>query len=57
MKILHIHRSEPDEPTKTLIEILSEGEEAMVYNLYDEGADYERLIDLIFNHDKVVTWW
>ena len=57
MKILHIHRSEPDEPTKTLIEILSEGEEATEYSLYDKNADYEKLIDLIFDHDKVVSWW
>jgi hypothetical protein len=39
------------------MEILSEGEEAAELNLYEEGADYEKLIDMIFEHDKVITWW
>ncbi len=58
MKVLHILKSEPDENTKTLMDLMSEGEETTVYPLYDDaGADYEKLIDLIFDHDKVVSWW
>ena len=57
MKILHILKTEPDNNTKTLIDILSEGEEATVFCLYDKQVDYEKLIDLIFEHDKTISWW
>ena len=57
MKMLHILKSEPDENTRTFIEILSEGEEAAEFSLYEDAADYETLIDMIFAHDKVITWW
>ena len=57
MKLLNILKSEPDENTRTFIEILSEGEEATEFSLYEEAAEYEKLIDMIFEHDKVITWW
>jgi sulfur transfer complex TusBCD TusB component (DsrH family) len=57
MKLLHILKSDPDENTKTFIEILSEGEEAIEVSLYEDAVDYEKLIDMIFEHDKVITWW
>jgi len=57
MKTLHILKTEPDSNTKILMDILSNGEEASVFKLYDGQADYERLIDLIFEQDKIVSWW
>ena len=57
MKILHTPKSEPDEATKLLMEILSEGEESTVFPLHDEDPDYEKLIDLIFQNDRVISWW
>jgi hypothetical protein len=57
MKLLHILKSDPDENTKTFIGILSEGEQAAEFRLYEEATDYEKLIDMIFEHDKVITWW
>lgn len=57
MKLLHILKSDPDENTRTFIEILSEGEEATEISLFEEAADYDKLIDMIFEHDKVITWW
>ena len=57
MKLLHILKSEPDERARTLMDILSEGEEATEFILYEEAADYEKLIDMIFEHEKVITWW
>ena len=57
MKILHILKSEPDENTLNLMGMLSQGEDATVFRLYGEEADYEKLIDLIFDHDRVVSWW
>ena len=57
MKILHILKSEPDENTLNLMGMLSQGEDATEFRLYGEEADYEKLIDLIFDHDRVVSWW
>ena len=56
MKTLHILKTEPDSNTKTLIDILSKGEEATIFRLY-EDQDCEKLIDLIFEHDKTISWW
>ena len=57
MKILHIFKKEPDEETKKLVELMSEGEEIKQFELYKGDPNYEQLIDLVFEHDKVVTWW
>jgi len=57
MKLLHILKSEPDANTKTLMAIVSEGNEASQFPLYDVHVDYEALIDRIFAHDKVISWW
>jgi len=59
MKILHIYKSAPDDTTKTLVGILSEGKEVTEFPLYQGEPDYEKLIDVIFehDHDKVITWW
>ena len=59
MKILHILKTEPDNNTKTLMVSLgeSQGKETSVFTLYDEQTDYEELIDLIFEHDKIISWW
>ena len=57
MKILHILRSEPDEVVKTLIKASSEGLEAKQFELYREDVDYDTLIELVFEYDKVICWW
>ena len=57
MRLLHILKSEPEDNTQTLMEILSKGEETTIFPLYEEEPDYEKLIDLIFEHDKVISWW
>jgi hypothetical protein len=50
-------KSEPDDNTKRLMDILSEENESTVFPLHEEGADYEKLVDLIFENDKVISWW
>jgi hypothetical protein len=57
MTLLHILKSEPDNSTKTLMDILSSGEETTLFGLYKDNADYEKLIDLVFDHDKIISWW
>ena len=59
MNILHIYKTAPDETTKTLVGILSEGKEMSEFTLYQGEPDYGKFIDLIFehDHDKVISWW
>ena len=58
-KILHLFKTEPDETQQTLIRILSMEQECREIRLYqlEEEVDYEEVIDLIFDYDKVITWW
>lgn len=57
MKVLHIYKSEPDEKVKTLAAAWKEGNEVVEFHLYQSPVDYERLIDLIFESDKVLSWF
>jgi len=57
MKCLHILKSEPDENTRRLIEILSGGEEPELFPLYEGEVDYDKLLELIFERDRVISWW
>ncbi len=57
MKILNILKTEPDEVTRILIDAVSEGEESSFFNLYEADPDYGHLLDLVFENDRVVSWW
>ena len=57
MKTLHILKSEPDNNTHTLMDILSKDAETTVAKVYEESTDYEDLIDQIFAHDRTICWW
>jgi hypothetical protein len=57
MKLLHILKSEPDENTRRLIENLSAGEDSEFFSLYEGDVDYDKLLDLIFEYDRVISWW
>jgi hypothetical protein len=57
MKILHILRSEATPDVEQLTSILSKGQEATRFPLYQDQVDYDRLIELVFDNDKVICWW
>ena len=57
MKILHILKSKPDEVTKTLMGLISDGEESSTFSLYESDPDYAKLLDLIFENDRTISWW
>jgi len=58
MKVLHIIKSKPDETTKKLIELYKEGDNLNKFLLlYESEPDYEKLIDQIFSHEKIISWW
>ena len=57
MKMLHLIKSEPTPDVLKLVDILSEGQEATRFTLYEGPADYDRLIELVFSNDQVISWW
>ncbi len=56
MSILHILRSEPDDQLEELIQAVTAGE-ATTVALYREPIDYDELVQEIFSHDRVISWW
>lgn len=55
MKILFIIREEPDETTRKIMEIQSQGNETVTIYIQSE-MDYDRVVDEIVNSDKVISW-
>ena len=56
MSTLHILRSEPDDQLEELIQAVTAGEPTTVA-LYREPIDYDQLVQEIFGHDQVMSWW
>lgn len=56
MNTLHILKTLPDSTTMSLITALGGNKDATLVKI-DDSTDYERLIDLIFEHDQVISWW
>ena len=57
MKVLHIYKTEPDEAVQTLARAWNDGNEVTEFHLHQTPVDYERLIDLIFENDNVLSWF
>ncbi len=57
MKILHILRTQPDQTVETLIKSSTNGDEPKAAELYKTDIDWAALVDDIFAHDKVISWW
>jgi hypothetical protein len=60
--ILHILRSEPDETVEALVSALADRAGTTVVCLYSDSVnalpvDWDRLLDDIFSHDRVICWW
>lgn len=60
-KILHLLRSEPDDTVTELISAMS-GNGATVVSLYPDEINgtkinWDRLVEDIMAHDKVISWW
>ncbi|MBW2053298.1 MAG: hypothetical protein JRG97_12970 [Deltaproteobacteria bacterium] len=56
MKILHIFKAEPDDVTDTLVEAWGGINEVTRICLYQKPVDYDQLIGLIFESDRVLCW-
>ena len=60
-KILHILCAEPDDTVQRFIDSISGDGGVSVVSLYDDGithlpVDWQRLVDDIFAHEKVICW-
>jgi len=57
MKILNVYRSEPDDTTKKLVEIVTRDRDADSFDLNVDQPDYAALVDKIFDADQTICWW
>ena len=59
MKILHILRTHPDVTVEKLIQGATNGDRSKVTALYEfqNDQDWSKLVDEIFENDKVISWW
>lgn len=59
MKILHILRIRPDVTVKKLMQGATNGDRSKVAALYEfkDEQDWSKLVDEIFDNDKVISWW
>lgn len=57
MKILNIYRSEPDNTTKTLVEIVTRDRDSESFFLNTDTPNYDQLVDMIFEADQTICWW
>ena len=57
MKVLHVHKSEPDEIIKKLASSSLTHDEVRQYVIYNGDVDYDKLIELVFEYDKIICWW
>ena len=58
MKLLHLYKSPPDDSLKNITHALAEAaEECHEVHLYAGSVDYRQVLELIFQHDRVICWW
>lgn len=57
MKILHIMRTLPDDMVALFITGTSQGHDIKSFPLYQDPVDYDRLVQDIFESDRVFSWW
>ncbi|MBI4849308.1 MAG: hypothetical protein HY808_12165 [Nitrospirae bacterium] len=56
MKVLHIINDKPTELSKKIIDTQSKAHEVKVIELSKKTVSYEKIVDEIFSHDKVISW-
>jgi len=57
MKILYILRTRPDVTVEKFMQTITNGDRSQVKKLYEDKIDWSKLVDDIFDHDKVISWW
>jgi hypothetical protein len=57
MKVLHVLKSVPDETVNMFKSGFAQSDEVQEFEMYKGDVDYDKLIDLVFESDKVICWW
>jgi hypothetical protein len=57
MKVLNVYRSQPDDTTKKLVEIVTRDRDSDTFDLNVDSPDYDQLVDKIMDADKTICWW
>ncbi|MGC9109638.1 MAG: hypothetical protein ACP5HI_05270 [Caldimicrobium sp.] len=63
MKILCVYRhkdsAENKDVQKIVAKLKEKGHEVIDFNLFEakDDSDYDKLIDLIWEADKTISWW
>lgn len=57
MKILYILRTRPDVTVEKFMQTITNGDQSQVRKLYEDKIDWSKLVDDIFDNDKVISWW
>ncbi len=57
MKTLHILKSQPDELTNYIVEAECKESDCQKIETFQPDTDWEKLLEQIFNADKVICWW
>lgn len=55
MKVLHIIKGAPEGAVKTIIDNQAGNHDVTVIDL-NQDKDYDKLLDLILENDRVITW-
>lgn len=56
MKVLHVLKSEPDETVRSMLDAFHE-DDCKAVPLYEEGVDWDALLNDIFEYEKIICWW
>ncbi len=56
MKILHLMTDGPEELCRQIADAQAAEHEVTVIDLSRGEVPYERIVDEIFSHDKVISW-
>ena len=57
MKVLHVFKSVPDETVNTLKSGFAQRDEVQEFDMHKGDVDYDKLIEMVFDNDKVICWW
>ena len=57
MNILYILRTRPDVTVEKFMQTITNGDRSQVRKLYEDNIDWSKLVDEIFDNDKVISWW
>jgi len=58
MKTLYICKSAPDKTTHQFMDVISpEKSDSKMVSLFEDGTNWDDLVDDIFSYDRVISWW